>query len=306
MATWVAKATGMSPRNETVNHVLDFGDYVPAEGSFLELWVSSPSPMNGTPAGWQERARVGTNSGLTLLTLDGALGTETDLSIVLSHPNFSVVWALYEYLPGTQWGGVGEQDEASNPWNALAGMSGENLTIKIGQAFGVHGVPVADPNPHVDPPPDDFYRDFQQYVPVGDNDGAGLAVHARDVWDGDALGSMTVSLVLGVDTGLSGQAAQSRIAAWLLPAAPVVLDTPVITSVETTPTTADGASDGTMTVAWDPVDGAGSYDVAVAIGHGATDGFDIGIDPNATSPHTVTGLPSGAYTVGIIAVPPEV
>jgi hypothetical protein len=95
----------------------------------------------------------------------------------------------------------------------------------------------------------------------------------------------------------------SDILEWIGPFVPdTPLTTPVLTEVSKTAASSAGASDGTATYSWPPVTLADHYAIAIAGGLGQTSGFSI-VDSNVTSPHTLTGLAAGDYTVAVRAVP---
>jgi hypothetical protein len=300
MATWINFSSGQSARNGTTGHTLTVDQ--PAENSFLVLLVSSPSPPAAAPSGWAQEVTAVSNGGITAFTKIAA-GTETSIPLTLNHSNFAVEYALMEFYEGTAWGGDASQNEASNPGPTLAGIADVDPTVVFVQGFGVHGTPVAEPNPYVDDPAG-FTRIYQHYIPVAATDGSGICIHAADTWDAGVAPSIAFTSFIVNDTGISGAIAQARIAFWLNVAAVEILDTPVVTVDSTSNPTTEGGVDGSITVSWPAVTGAGTYTAEIADGHNATTGFTVD-DAAATSPHTYNGLGAGQYTVAITAVPPE-
>lgn len=300
MATWINRSEVSSPANGTTDHAIAFD--TPGAGSLLVLVVSSPSPPASTPSGWTHRATAGSNSGLSVYT-KAAVGDETGVTLTLTHSNWTLQAAVYEFLSGSAWGGFAEQDEASNPGPTLSGLTG-TPTVFVAIGTGNIGTPGASPNPYVDSP-DGFVRDYQAYYPpASGNDGAGLAILVAENWDSEAASSIDPSIFFVDSTNLGGSAGQSRILFWILPAAIEILDTPVVTVDSQSNPTTEGGSDGSITVTWPAVDGADSYTAEIAEGHNATTGFEVeSLDAN--SPFTFTGLTSGEYTVAITAIPPD-
>jgi len=87
----------------------------------------------------------------------------------------------------------------------------------------------------------------------------------------------------------------------LAPYEPAVeLETPVVTVTDHTNPTTVGGSNGTITIEWDPVDGADRYEAAIAEGV-VTSGFSAS-DIDATSPHVFTGVEAGEFTVAVRAI----
>ena len=299
MATWIHRSQGQSARNGTAAHTLTIDQ--PAADSFLVLLVSSPSPPASPPTGWTQRATATSNGGITVFTKIAA-GTETNISYTVSHNNFAIEYVCYEFFEGTAWGGSAVQLEASNPGPTLSGMTG-TPTVFFAQGFGVHGTPVAEPNPYVDSPAG-FTRDYQHYIPVGATDGSGICVHVADEWDAATTPSVSFTSFIVNDTGISGSIAQARAAFWIAAAEIDVLDTPATTVSATSNPTTPGGVDGSITVTWAAVTGAATYVAEIADGHNATSGFVVD-DATATSPHVFTGLSAGEYTVSIQAIPPE-
>jgi hypothetical protein len=300
MATWINRSQGQSARNGTTGHTLTVDQ--PAADSFLVLLTSSPSPPASAPSGWTQEVIATSNGGITAFTKTAA-GTETNISLTLSHSNFAVEYAMYEFYEGSVWGGDAFQNEAANPGPTLSGISDVDPTVFFVQGFGVHGTPVAEPNPYVDSP-SGFARDYQHYIPVGATDGSGICVHVAEAWDAGTTPSIAFTSFIVNDTGINGAIQQARIAFWLNVAAVDILDTPVVTVDSTSNPTTEGGTDGSITVSWVAIDGADSYTAEIADGHNATDGFTID-DAAATSPHVFSGLTAGQYTVAITAVPPE-
>jgi len=298
MATWINRSEVSSDRNGTTGHTVAFD--TPAASALLVLIISSPSPPASTPSGWTHRATAGTNSGSSVYTKIAA-GDEASAAITLSHSNWTLQGVVYEFLPGSAWGGSADQDEASNPGPTLSGLTGTPTVFYV-QGLGIPGTPGLSPNPYVDTP-GGFTRDYQAYFAGGVNDGAGLATHAAEAWDATTTPSIAFTSFFVDGTGLGGSAGESRIAFWVAPAAIEILDTPVVTvSAQSNPTT-EGGTDGSITVTWPAVDGADTYVAEIADGHDATEGFAVD-DATATSPHVFVGLTSGEYTVAITAIPP--
>lgn len=77
------------------------------------------------------------------------------------------------------------------------------------------------------------------------------------------------------------------------------LPTPLVTVIGKTAPTAIGATDGSITFAWPPVEGADRYESAIATGD-VSEGF-VADDMDAVSPKTYTGLAAGVYTVAVRA-----
>lgn len=300
MATWINRSQGQSARNGGTGHTLTVDQ--PAADSFLVLLVSSPSPPASAPSGWTQEVTAVSNGGITAFTKTAA-GTETSIGLTLSHNNFAVEYAMYEFYEGTAWGGDASQNEASNPGPTLSSIGDVDPTVFFVQGFGVHGTPVAEPNPYVDTPAG-FTRDYQHYIPVAATDGSGICVHAAEAWDAGATPSIAFTSFVVNDTGISGSIAQARIAFWLNVAAVDILDTPVVTVDSTSNPTTEGGVDGSITVSWVAIDGADTYSAGIAEGHGVTEGFTID-SADATSPHVFTGLGAGPYTTAVKAVPPE-
>lgn len=80
----------------------------------------------------------------------------------------------------------------------------------------------------------------------------------------------------------------------------VELGTPEVRITGKTNPTSVGASDGSITVAWDPIAGADHYESCLNTGE-IISGF-VADDTNATSPKTYTGLSAGIYTVAVRAM----
>jgi hypothetical protein len=302
---WTTRTPFTSDRNGTTTHSVAFA--TPAPGSLLVAIGSSPSPSNTSaePAGWTRRAAAGSNSGQTIWTRD-AVGDEAGLDIVLMHPDWELTGVVYEYPAGTTWGDFAKQDEASNPGPALPDIPA-GATVMLSVALGVSGTPAATPNPSISSPAG-FAVDVEHYYPAGgspSHDGTGIVT----LYDHDyAASSFTPEFIFQDSTNLGGAIGQSRIAFWLSPPPPSELDTPMVTLVGTTKADPAGSSTGTITISFTAVEGAGDYAAALAVGHGATadEDFDLLVDLDATSPHTFVGVPAGAYTCGVIAMPPEV
>lgn len=83
---------------------------------------------------------------------------------------------------------------------------------------------------------------------------------------------------------------------------PDQLATPTVSVTASTNPTTTGGSDGTITVSWDAVTNADTYEVGIADGLDQTDGFTQ-VTADATSPYQITGLSAGDYTVGVKAHP---
>lgn len=115
---------------------------------------------------------------------------------------------------------------------------------------------------------------------------------------GSALANPTVGT-----TRLAQLIVTDVIADWVGPApgdtAVTRLDTPVLTVVAATSPSSAGASDGTATITWPPVPGAGRYQARA--NPGGTGWVDKA--STVTSPYQVTGLPVGTSQLGVIAHP---
>lgn len=76
---------------------------------------------------------------------------------------------------------------------------------------------------------------------------------------------------------------------------------PVLVHLGSTQPTGVGTADGTKTIAWDNVPGAGSYESLIAEGFDPPESaFDI-VDESVISPYTFTGIPVGVWSFGIRA-----
>lgn len=80
------------------------------------------------------------------------------------------------------------------------------------------------------------------------------------------------------------------------------LTTPTLTLVSSSDPTFVGATDGSITVSWDAIEGADRYAAGIAPGPSADQGDIDLVDEDVTSPYTFTGLSAGSYTVAIKAV----
>jgi len=100
---------------------------------------------------------------------------------------------------------------------------------------------------------------------------------------------------------IDGIAAGPQVSGWLGPEVDQ-LDTPVVTITAQNGPSTIGGSDGDITITWDAVDGADSYDVAIAEGV-VTGGFSAS-DTDVTSPYKFENLTAGTYTVAVKAVAP--
>lgn len=82
---------------------------------------------------------------------------------------------------------------------------------------------------------------------------------------------------------------------------PVRLPTPRVTKVSQIDPSSAGQSDGSMTVAFTPVDGASSYTAHRANKLNPSQSDFTQIASGVTSPYTATGLPAGPVAIGIRA-----
>ncbi|HEX2244540.1 MAG TPA: hypothetical protein VHK27_15065 [Gammaproteobacteria bacterium] len=303
MATWINSSSYTGLRNGSPNHDIIVNQ--PAANSFLLLLVSSPAVVEDIDDSWFLRGQLQNNASLSVYT-KVANGTETNIPVVLTSSNYALEARMYEFYQGTSWGGIAPLQQGENPGPNLTGLSGEP-TIMFVQAFGVHGTPVATPNPYIDNY-NGFTLDYQHYVPNnGVNDGAGIAINYAEHWDSSAISTLNFVSFTSNDLGINGIPYQVRAAFWLIPAEVIVLDTPIVTVADTTDPT-EGNSDGSIEITWPPVEGAESYEAFIGNGHNLPPTTPVPLTlvaEGVTSPYLYTGLPFGEYTVGVRAVPPE-
>ena len=117
----------------------------------------------------------------------------------------------------------------------------------------------------------------------------------------DSTAGLQEAGFIGLNGTLSGTASAAELSFGSYTATDstlTVLDTPVVTLNQTSPTSI-GGNDGTITATWPAISGATRYETCLMSGT-VTSGF-IADDTNATSPKNYTGLSAGIYTVAVRA-----
>ncbi len=95
---WVNKASGISPRNGTVTHTIDFG-FVSSPGNFLLFIVAGA--VTHTNAGWTERLSPVTSGELSVFTKTST--GESQFVDTVNGSNYTVSWMVFELPAGTTW-----------------------------------------------------------------------------------------------------------------------------------------------------------------------------------------------------------
>lgn len=269
----------------------------PAAGALLMAFAASATTL-ATPSGWT----------LTVSSIDGqaaylwtktASGAETSLATTLGSADQPLNVNVYEFPSGSTIISTAEEELAAGGV-ASAGLTGLTSDEKLLMHFGC------------------FQSSTNNDPAYGLSWDSAPANAITDSWYGTSggPGKIASKLMAGYledsvltswqprnfldGSGLTGLSNRITVALAL----PAALDTPVVSSVVALNPTTEGGTDGSITLTWGAVSGAGTYEVGIADGIAAETGF-VDDSLNATSPHTITGLSSGPYTWRVRAVPPE-
>ena len=145
--TWLHRTGGVSARNGTSTHTINFatdGDapFTPTDGNMLVVVAVSGSAI-GWSAGWTERLSPTGASELSVATVTAASTTGATLTLVGS--DLPVVWAAFEFPAGTTWvngaSASGQANTAAQP--TVTGLPGTPVTVlyAVGKNMGTPNVP---------------------------------------------------------------------------------------------------------------------------------------------------------------------
>jgi hypothetical protein len=294
MTLWTQRTAVPVAANGTTSASAPFA--TPAAGALLVAFAASATTLS-TPAGWT-LTDSSVTTGAAYLWTKTATGSETAVPLTLGIANQPVMVNVYELPPGSSIIATADQELASSGV-ASAGLAGMVSTAKLLMHFGCF---VSNDNTN---PPYGLSWDDPPANAITDS-WYGLAAPGGSVASKLMAGYLEDSVLTTWQprnfldgTGLAGTS--NRITAAF--SVPESLDSPTVTSVVALNPTTEGGTDGSITLAWSPVDGAGTYEVGHADGIGAESGF-VDDSLNATSPYTIVGLGAGPYTWRVRAVPP--